>query len=218
VSFVLSLILGSCKELEPESTILENVLQEIDSTSSVMEAHTAADSKTLSAADSVVQLNSYKKVSKLNNWYYTMRSDSMEYTCIELTRTDAGLLAFGAFRTLSDANPEHDLTMIVQDSIYMAQSEWFLCENTIFSYKFHFAFDAFEMFSDLSMISIGYPGWIFSGEQKYMIEFNATNFSEIISDLILSDSDTRKVDSNWFISQGVEGMGLEFKKNKPHSK
>lgn len=44
VSFVLSLILGSCKELEPESTILENVLQEIDSTSSVMEAHTAADS------------------------------------------------------------------------------------------------------------------------------------------------------------------------------
>ncbi len=141
----------------------------------------------------------------------------MQYTCIELTRTDTGLLAFSAYRTLSDAMPEHYLTMIVQDSIYLAQSEWFLCEHTIYSYKFHFAFDAFEMFSDLSKVSIGYPGWGFSGEQKYMIEFNATNFSEIISDIIPPDSDKKKVDNNWFISRGIEGMGLGIKKNEKHS-
>lgn len=206
--FIFFLLLVSCKDKKKEYSIDEYTIitDSISLKKDVVYKNEVPE--ILNSTDSIFQIKIYKTVSRLKNGYAKMQQDSMQYTCLELSRRDSGLIGFPSYRTLSDAMPEHYLNMKVIDTNFIAISEWFLCESNSFKYKFHFAFDAFKNFNDSTEITLGYDGPF---EGSIMTKFNSINFNKIISELTSPDSKTKKADNNWLQSQGIEISGYRNK-------
>lgn len=206
--FILLLLLVSCKNEKKKNSFEERtvVKDAVSLKKEIVDKNDVTD--ILISTDSIFQIKIYKTVSRLKNGYSKMQQDSMQYTCLEFSRIDTGLIAFPSYQTLSDAMPEHYLRMKVIDTNFIAISDWFLCESSSLKYKFHFAFDAFENFNDSSEITLGYGGPF---EESVMAKFKPNNFNAIISELKPPDSKTIKVDNNWLQSQGIEINGYRKK-------
>lgn len=103
----------------------------------------------LISADSTYQIKFFKTATKLNNGTYPFAADTLQYSVVELTRIDSNyILELEQYKTRSPSAPEYWLTISVEDNSRIARSNWHLCEATGKSYKFYFAYDAFNEFDD----------------------------------------------------------------------
>ncbi len=199
--FICSLLTFACSpsnaakdELESENSISNAEDQE----------NTEGPSFELISSDSIYQIQFFKSSAKMNNGTYPFTIDTLQYSCIELTRLDSNYLwNLNHYKTRSPSAPEFWLTISVEDSLRIVRSNWHLCESTGKSYKFYFAYDAFDLFQDSVKIWLSYPGWDFNREFP-LISFSTANFLTIKKGLAPVVSNAEKATNKWFNSRGLK--------------
>lgn len=162
------------------------------------------DSDVMTSIDSSYEIRVYKTAVKMNNGSYPMAADTLQYTCLELSRVDSSRLGFKTYQTTSPSAPEYYLTLTVKDSNYVVASSWHFCESTVDSYKFYFPFDAFDEFDNSAEIKLIYPG---PHVERPLVVFKPLNFKKVITGLVPPHSTARCADIKWFKSHGFSVLG-----------
>jgi hypothetical protein len=196
--FVLLFLISACDTIAPESSAThENSISTVDSIS--LEVINKQANLFISN-DSLFTIEISKTVAKINNGFMRVSKDSMQYTCIELKKTDGSFILLQNFKSRSPAMPEHYLSLAFNDSINFIASDWSLVEQLGLSTKFYFAFDEFDKYGNKCEIKLGYPGWY--DDDGLVATFNLKNFNSIVRELKSPQSNATIANQKWFKTHG----------------